>query len=94
MNIDQKCSIIEEFMRNYSILPETYSHEDFINFKIYNDLGIPLAQAYEYGLIKLEADGIKIIEETWINFCNILDIDPDSDYQGLSDIIPEIDNEN
>jgi len=93
MNVDQKCSIIEEFMRNYSFLPETYNHEDFINFKIYNDLGVPLAQAHEYGLAKLEPEGIKIIDETWINFCRMLEIDPDIEYESISDIIPQINDE-
>lgn len=93
MNIDAKCSIIEEFMRNFSFMPETYNHEDFINFKIYNDLGIPLAQAYEYGLIKLEPEGEELINETWINFCNMLEVDSDEDYESLLDIIPELEDE-
>lgn len=76
-------------MRNYAFMPETYNHQDFVDFKIYNDLGIPLAQAYEYKLVKLEEDGERVINETWINFCNMLDIDPDSEYTSLSDIIPD-----
>ena len=93
MNINAKCSIIEEFMRNFSFMPETYNHEDFINFKIYNDLGIPLAQGYEYGLIKLEPEGEELINETWINFCNMLEIDPDEEYESLGEIISSVDDE-
>lgn len=93
MNTDQKCSIIEEFLRNFSFMPETYNNQNFINFKIYNDLGIPLAQSYEYGLIKLEPEGIKIIDETWINFCSMLDIDPEEDYESIHDFILNIDDE-
>lgn len=93
MDIDKKCSIIEEFMRNFSFMPETYNHDDFINFRIYNDLGIPLAQAYEYDLVKLEPEGVNLVNETWINFCKMLEIDPEGDYNSISDFITEIDDE-
>lgn len=93
MNIETKCSIIEEFMRNFSFMPETYNHDDFIHFRIYNDLGVPLAQAFEYGLIKLEPDGERLVNETWENFCNMLEVDPDGEYDDISDIVTMMDEE-
>ncbi len=51
-----------------------------------NDLGVPLAQANEYGLARLMEDGEKLVQETWINLCNLLSVDPDGDYEELSDL--------
>ncbi len=89
-SLENKCSIIEEFMRNFSFMPETYNNQYYLDFKIYNDLGVPLAQAFEYNLIKFEKEGEELINETWINFCNMLEVDPDEEYKSLLEIIPQL----
>jgi hypothetical protein len=93
MDIETKCSIIEEFMRNFGMLAETYENENYVDFRIYNDLGVPLAQAVTYDLINLQEEGKNLINETWISFCNMLEVDPDEEYDSLQDIIPKVDDE-
>lgn len=87
MDIETKTEFIEEFMRNYALLPETYNNDEYITFKIYNDLGIPLAQAYAYDLVELTASGEDLINETWDNFCKLFEKDPNGEYENLEDIL-------
>lgn len=93
MDIETKCNIIEEFMRNFGMMPETYENENYVNFRIYNDLGVPLAQAFAYDLIILQEEGKNLVNETWNSFCEMLEVDPEDDYESLEDIIPDVDDE-
>jgi len=91
MNVETKCDIIEQFMRMFSSRPETYNNQNYIDFRVYNDLGVPIAQAYSYELIhELTDEGEKLINETWQNFCILLDADPNAEYEDLSDVIPSV----
>jgi hypothetical protein len=62
--------------------------EEFFRF---NDVGIPLAQAFNYGLCTLLEEGESAIEETWLYLCNISNKDPYSNgYENIDDVL-EID---
>jgi hypothetical protein len=83
---DLQCELIEEFVRGNTHADGTYSYPEVAAFIKANDLGVPLAQANEYGLARLMEDGEKLVQETWTNLCNLLSIDPDGDYEELSDL--------
>jgi hypothetical protein len=84
MDIETKCEIIEEFMRDFSSLPETYNNNSYLDFRVYNDLGVPLAQAYVYKMAELTDEGKQVINETWNNFCSLFSKNPDNEYKDLS----------
>jgi hypothetical protein len=92
MDIEIKCNIIEEFMREH-ILHETFDEEDVEDFISYNDLGIPLAQAVSYGLAKLVSEGETLVDETWEALCFVLEVDSQGDYEDLQDLLDEDDDD-
>lgn len=58
------------------------------DFFFYNDVGIPLAQAFDCGLCELLPEGENAINETWNYLCMIGKKDPNSDdYDNISDIL-------
>ena len=85
MEFEQKCAIIEEVARDFTI--GELDREFFADFIIYNDLGLPLAQIVTYNLGTLNGEGKKVVEETWKGLCLLLDADPDEEYFDLDDII-------
>lgn len=84
MNIKTKCEIIEEFIRDHAELPTENNH--LLQFLEINDLGIPLAQSVCYGLTTLTPEGEEIIEDTWTDFCSLLSVNPNGEYDELSDM--------
>lgn len=85
MEFEQKCVIIEEVARDFTV--GDLDRDFFSDFIIYNDLGLPLAQIVVYDLGNLNDDGKKVVEETWKELCLLLDIDPDDEYDDLDDMI-------
>lgn len=86
MDIEDKCFLIEEFVREYSKYEHSNKSEEFLEFLSYNDLGIPLAQAYVYDLIILTDEGEGLIQETWLNLCEMIGTDPDGEYESIYDM--------
>lgn len=84
MNVEQASKIIEEVAKEFT--EGNIDRDFFSQFIIYNDLGIPLAQSLVYNLSTPTADGERLIMETWNNFCELLDIDPQDDYEDLDEI--------
>lgn len=84
MELKNKCDIIEEFMRDYVLRGESHS-DDIDKFVSFNDLGIPLAQSMSYELATPTKNGEFLIEETWLAFCEVFDVDPYGDYEDLDD---------
>lgn len=85
MDIESKCDIIEEFMREH-ILNDKFKDEDVDEFLEYNDLGIPLAQGVAYDLAELTDEGETLVEETWNGLCKLFSADPYGEYDGLDDL--------
>ena len=86
MDIEDKCFLIEEFVREYGKYEYSGESEDYINFLSYNDLGVPLAQAFTYNLVELTEEGEGLIEETWLNLCDMVNTDPDGEYESIYDM--------
>lgn len=89
MDIETKCDIIEEFMRDHILDGQYGDDEDVEEFLNYNDIGIPLSQAVSYSLAKLTTEGTVVVEETWLSLCNIFAVDPDGTYEDLFDFFGE-----
>lgn len=86
MDIEDRCALIEEFVREYGKYEFADRSIDFIEFMTYNDLGIPLAQSIVYSLAELTEEGEGLIEETWLNLCNMVDTDPEGEYESIYDM--------
>ena len=86
MDINVKCEIIEEFIRDHvdtGLLKGIHIDE----FIFLNNLGIPLSQAVSYNLATLTALGEEIVESTWISLCEIFSANPNDEYEDFEDII-------
>lgn len=86
MEVKDKAKIIEEFLRDEELV-EQFLEEDIDAFFSYNDLGIPIAQGLTYNLVSLTDEGTKVVNETWFNFCMLLEIDPNQNYETLEDCL-------
>lgn len=76
--------IITDFvMRN----AENKEYDDFFS---YNDLGIPLAVAFNANLCTLNPDGRTILSETFVMLCERLKANPDEEYEDLDDLLDNI----
>lgn len=84
MDIETISKILEEFSRDFTV--GDIDRDFFSDFVIYNDLGLPLAQAVVYDLANPTEDGKSLIRETWANLCELLEIDPDDEYESLDDL--------
>ena len=84
MNIESISKILEEFSRDFTI--GEIDREYFSDFVIYNDIGLPLAQSVVYDLAVPTEDGKALIIETWKNLCEILEADPDEEYEVLDEL--------
>lgn len=62
------------------------NYDDFFD---YNDLGIPMAIAISQDMVILTDEGEKLLEETWIELCNLFKADPNSEYETIDDLITE-----
>jgi hypothetical protein len=89
MDMESKCSLIEEFMREYR-LNDQYEEYDVEKFLEYNDIGIPLAQSVSYGLATPTIEGKDLIEETWVLFCEMLGADFEDEFDDLDDLLDSL----
>jgi hypothetical protein len=87
LEIEKMSEILEDFARQFTV--GEIDREFFSDFLIYNDLGLPLAQCIVYNLANLTSEGRAVILETWINMCELLDIDPNEDYEDFDEMIDE-----
>jgi hypothetical protein len=76
-----KAEIITDFVVRNS------EDEAYSEFFAYNDLGIPLAVAYNAGLCTLNDEGDKMLSETYELLCAELGSDPNLNYVDLDDLL-------
>lgn len=76
-----KVEILNDFYMDYS---GSDQYADFIEI---HDLGLPAAVLSFNGSATLTEIGIKNVEETWIDFCELLEIDHYGEYESLESMI-------
>jgi len=83
LDIDAKAKIISQTIHTYRDL-------DILDkFFTYNDVGVPLSQAYVYDLCDLTEEGEEAIDETWLYLCEVFGKDPNQNYESIDEIIQE-----
>lgn len=83
MEIKDKASILVEFIQ------VNFTNDRFTDFFDYNDLGLPLAVAFENDLCTLNDKGIEVLNETYDLMLEEYGVDKDKDYEVLDDIIED-----
>jgi hypothetical protein len=83
MDTTTKARFIEDFVGDYG------KDEQYRDFFIYNDLGVPLALMINGKMVTPLVEGIDIINETYIMLCDILEVDKDKEYTEYSDFIED-----
>jgi hypothetical protein len=91
--IEEKCALIEEFIREYGSQSFSIYSKEYIEFLQYNDLGVPIAQSVCYGLVDLTDEGEMLVEETWNNLCKMVNTDPEYKYDSIFEMGEAEDNE-
>ena len=80
-----------EFLTKTEILAELWMNyrndSEFDDFIEYNDLGLPLSYAVANGLVKPEASGKQMIEETFSVLLSSLGIAEDTGFEALDDVL-------
>lgn len=85
MELIDKASILSDFWLDYRNDPE------WLDFFVYNDLGLPLADAIANGLIaELTTRGEAIIEETYTLLCNRVGIDSTESFDEPSEFFERL----
>jgi len=78
---DSKADILTDLWINYR------TDEQFADFFEYSDIGLPLAYAYQGGLVELSPIAIKIVEETYSIFIESLGLqEQESELQGWTNL--------
>jgi hypothetical protein len=49
------------------------------------DVGLPLAYMSWQGIVSVKPDGKQFVEDAWVEFCNVISIDPNGKYSNLKD---------
>lgn len=78
-----KCDILGELYEQYR---EDRQFKDFIE---YNDLGLPLAYFSSEGLVILQEDAMRFVEETWELFVASLNI-KDTGFNNLNEMLDSV----
>ena len=66
---------------------DSFNDENYDEFFDYNDLGIPLSIAIIQDMVILTDSGEALLEETWIELCNLFNADPNSEYETIDDLM-------
>lgn len=83
MELEKKASLIVEFIQ------AEFNNPVFDDFYDYNDLGIPLAVAFEADVCTLNDKGVEVLNETYALLCDELGID-NKDYNSYDDMVKEM----
>ena len=75
-----KAEIIVQFTQ------DQFNSGDYDEFFDYNDLGVPMSIAIDQDMVILTDKGEQLLEETWIELCNLFNADPNSEYESIDDL--------
>ena len=87
MEIKDKAILLVEFIQ------ANFTNPKFNEFFDYNDLGLPLAVAFENDLCTLNDKGTEVLNETYNLMLDEYGADKDKTYETLDDIIEDSSNE-
>ena len=87
MEIKDKAILLVEFIQ------ANFTNPKFNEFFDYNDLGLPLAVAFENDLCTLNDKGTEVLNETYDLMLEEYGVDKDKTYETLDDIIEDSSNE-
>lgn len=87
MEIKDKAILLVEFIQ------ANFTNPKFNEFFDYNDLGLPLAVAFENDLCTLNDRGTEVLNETYDLMLEEYGVDKDKTYETLDDIIEDSSNE-
>jgi hypothetical protein len=87
MEIKDKAILLVEFIQ------ANFTNPKFNEFFDYNDLGLPLAVAFENDLCTLNDRGTEVLNETYDLMLEEYGADKDKTYETLDDIIEDSSNE-
>jgi hypothetical protein len=79
---ENKSLILGQLWINYK------AEEEWIDFFVYNDLGLPLAFAFAEGIINHTPTLEQYINETWDLFLEGLDVE-DTGFEGIEDLLED-----
>lgn len=85
--VDMKANVLAKFLEEYRY------DDEMSDFIAVNDLGLPLAVVLMNGLATATADGLQVLEQTWLAFCEMYGVDPEGDYWDMADVLAEDDEE-
>ena len=84
MDFSNKCEILGNLWLFYR--EDIQGNEAWEAFFEYNDIALPLAYMLMSELTSaVNDDGREYIEQTWLMFCDYIEIDPDGEYETISD---------
>jgi hypothetical protein len=78
---EHKAAILADLWLNYR------NDEEFVDFVEYNDLGLPLAYAISEGIVESTELAARFVEETFELLLIGLDIDGDTGFETLDDML-------
>ena len=76
-----KAEILVQFTQDH------FNSGEYDEFFDYNDLGIPMSIAITQDMVILTDSGEQLLEETWIELCNLFGADSNSDYETIDDLM-------
>jgi hypothetical protein len=68
---------------------DEFNSGEYEEFFDYNDLGIPLSIAITQDMVILTESREELLEETWIELCNLFNADVNAEYETIDDLITE-----
>ena len=65
---------------------DEFNSGEYDDFFDYNDLGIPMSIAVTQDMVILTDSGEQLLEETWIELCNLFGADSNGEYESIDDL--------
>jgi hypothetical protein len=80
MDSRTKAEILVQFTQ------DNFNDDLYEEFFDYNDLGIPLSIAVDQEMVILTDKGEELINETWLELCELFGADPNGEYESIDDL--------
>lgn len=81
MNFSNRVRVLGQFQEHF------FADPDWNMFICHYNIGVPLAYCVWQDLATPTEEGREVIEETWLALCKWLDVNPDSNFLILDDLL-------